>query len=93
MRYRLLFGAALALGMLAAFAACGGSSSETPPPLQPDPAGFRYASAAPLRIGDDNDAGSAPSTRSENSQASEVGPQPRVPARSTWGTGTGAAPH
>ncbi len=39
MRQCLVFGAVLA----ATLAACGGSSSETPPPLQPDPKGFRYA--------------------------------------------------
>jgi len=84
MRYRLPLGAALALGMLAALAACGGSSSETPPPLQPDPAGFRYASAAPVRVADDSDGGAA---RSSGSEATDLDPQPRVPARSTWGTG------
>ena len=39
MRQCLVFGALLA----ATLAACGGSSSETPPPLQPDPKGFRYS--------------------------------------------------
>jgi len=85
MRYRLQFGALFALAALAALAACGGSSSETPPPLQPDPVGFRYASATPVRIIDDSDAGAAPSRSSE---ATEVEPQPRVPARSTWGSGS-----
>ncbi|MEO8901239.1 MAG: hypothetical protein ABI627_06915 [Polyangiaceae bacterium] len=39
---------ALALGAFGAsftLAACGGSSSETPPPLQPDPRGFHYGPA------------------------------------------------
>src|SRR6185369_4439288 len=67
MRYRSLFGfgAVLALPALAALAACGGSSSETPPPLQPDPAGFRYASGSPARVAEASDAsdgGDAPRT-------------------------------
>ena len=89
MRYRSLFGsgAVLALPTLAALAACGGSSSETPPPLQPDPTGFRYASASPARVvqaSEAGDAGDAPRTIPEDI---EVDPKPRVPARSTWGSG------
>ena len=86
MRYRSLFGfgAVLALPTLAALAACGGSSSETPPPLQPDPVGFRYASAAPTRMVEASDAGDAPRTIPD---ITDVDPTPRVPARSTWGSG------
>jgi len=89
MDYRFLFGAVLTVSALAA---CGGSSSETPPPLQPDPAGFRYASVAPRpEEAEESDAGSAP--RSQPARAAsaptelERTPKPRVPARSTWGTG------
>jgi hypothetical protein len=37
-RKSLVFGVVLAARLLA----CGGSSSETPPPLEPDPRGFHY---------------------------------------------------
>jgi hypothetical protein len=81
---RPLFGAALALAALAALAACGGSSSETPPPLQPDPNGFRYAPAFPARAAEESDAGDAPRTSPDLAEV-EANPKPRVPARSTWG--------
>ena len=77
MRQRLVFGAVLA----AALAACGGSSSETPPPLQPDPQGFRYAAAKPT-IAEESDAGDAPVVN----DAEDDDVKPRVPARSTWGS-------
>jgi len=77
MRERFLFGAVLA----AALAACGGSSSETPPPLQPDPQGFHYASAAPVRVAD-ADAGEAPRVVLPEGDDEK----PRAPARSTWGS-------
>ncbi|HKO53123.1 MAG TPA: hypothetical protein VJV79_35680 [Polyangiaceae bacterium] len=92
MRHRLLFEAGLALAGLAALAtlaACGGSSSETPPPLRPDPAGFRYASTAPVRIAEESDAGDAPRTIPESTEL-EPAPRPRVPAPSTWGSGAAA---
>jgi len=88
MRYRLLFGALFTAGALAA---CGGSSSETPPPLQPDPAGFRYAPPfAP--IADEADAGAGegagePPRVTPVSAGSDPNPKPRVPTRSTWGAG------
>ena len=82
------FGAVFALATLTLLAACGGSSSETPPPLQPDPAGFRYASAPPSAIADDKDAGDAPRTIFPETTAPD--PKPRVPAPPTWGSG-GAA--
>jgi len=76
----MLFGALVLLAAMGALAACGGSSSETPPPLQPDPAGFRYASGAPpVRAEDDSDAGDAPAASPETTDD----PKPRVPARST----------
>jgi len=85
MRYRFLFGVMLATGALAA---CGGSSSETPPPLQPDPVGFRYASTTPpVRVAEESDAGNVPQTIPETTVAD---PKPRVPARSTWGSGAAA---
>jgi hypothetical protein len=47
-RLRLLAHAARALGLtaLAALASCGGSSSETPPPLEPLPVNVHYSRAA-----------------------------------------------
>ncbi|HEY3255316.1 MAG TPA: hypothetical protein VGJ91_15260 [Polyangiaceae bacterium] len=91
MRHRILFGAVLALGSVIALAACGGSSSETPPPLQPDPAGFRYASTPPTPIAEESDAGDAPSSPRSTPAATTAEPRARVPARSTWGSAP--APH
>lgn len=45
-RQRLTLYLALAFGASAAsLVACGGSASETPPPLEPDPRGFHYGPA------------------------------------------------
>ena len=85
MRYRFLFGALLALGART-IAGCGGSSSETPPPLQPDPTGFRYAPPFAAPIEEEADAGEAPRSNPSLSELEpESNPKPRVPARSTWG--------
>ena len=89
MRQRLVLGAPLAcfallaLGAVGSLGACGGSSSETPPPLQPDPKGFRYASvpvnqASPSA---DSDAGALPLSNDLDEEE-----KPRAPARSTWGS-------
>lgn len=60
LRQRLVLFLALALGASAAsLAACGGSSSETPPPLEPDPRGFHYGPAQPAPL-EESDAGDAP---------------------------------
>jgi hypothetical protein len=64
--------------------ACGGSSSETPPPLEPDPTSYRYTGPRIPRGGEAVEAPAAPEA--------EAPPQPAVadaPARSTWG-GNGA---
>lgn len=81
-RQRIVFGAVLAVASIGALAACGGSSSETPPPLQPDPQGFHYAPPPPVMT-DDNDAGDAPRTVN----GSEDDDKPRTKASSTWGAG------
>jgi len=64
---------------MAALAACGGSSSETPPPLQPDPTGFRYAPTTPVRLADESDAGEAP--RGPDLKELDATVKPRVPAQ------------
>ena len=73
-----LLGVALALACTQA--ACGGSSSETPPPLQPDPKGFHYA-GVPAKEQETADAG--PESVANDSDDDD---KPHPPARSTWGT-------
>jgi hypothetical protein len=70
----------VAVAVAGAVTACGGSSSETPPPLQPDPKGFLYAGAS-ASARDTSDAGPAPALLDPSDDAA-----PRAPARSTWGT-------
>jgi hypothetical protein len=65
-----------------ALAACGGSSSETPPPLQPDPKGFHYAGVSVREP--QGDAGVAPAVHGQDDD-DDKGSRPRTPARSTWG--------
>lgn len=78
MPVRFLFGAVLAA---TALAGCGGSSSETPPPLQPDPRGFHYGPASAVAV-DADDAGVLPSSRVSAEHETET-----TPAHPTWGTG------
>src|SRR5690349_18754317 len=61
-------------------AACGGSSSETPPPLEPDPHDHYRASriTAP-------EASSASPAKPAGDEADDDDDVPRKPARSTWG--------
>jgi hypothetical protein len=83
-RQRLVLPLVLALGVSAAsLAACGGSSSETPPPLEPDPRGFHYAPAQ-ASISEETDAGDAPRTvgNADNDE-----PTPRAKSNSTRGGG------
>ncbi|HTA90792.1 MAG TPA: hypothetical protein VK745_14475 [Polyangiaceae bacterium] len=77
-------GFVLGVALAAALAACGGSSSETPPPLQPDPQGFHYAGVT-ASVPEASDAGSAPA-----SADSDDDEKPHAPARATWG---GNTPH
>jgi len=78
MRQRLV----LASLMICTLSACGGASSETPPPLQPDPKGFRYASAVPSPVSaTESDAGAAPIGNELDGEE-----KPRAPARPTWGS-------
>jgi hypothetical protein len=79
-------GLVLGLALVLALAACGGSSSETPPPLQPDPKGFYYAGVSAERERDTADGGTEPSLVTDTDDDDK----PHAPARSTWGA---AAPH
>jgi hypothetical protein len=56
--------------------ACGGSSSETPPPLQPDPAGFRYASKATPRAAA-GDGGLSSITNDPDDDGKPPAPEPK----------------
>ena len=70
------------LAACCAFIACGGSSSETPPPLQPDPAGFHYAGVSASKPDDTADAGTDPTGKDADDDD-----KPRRPASNTWGGG------
>jgi hypothetical protein len=70
----------LVLGLSAV--ACGGSSSETPPPLQPDPTSERYT--GPRVPSADEDAAQPSRGESAEEDTAEL---PRRSAAATWGTG------
>jgi hypothetical protein len=61
--------------------ACGGSSSETPPPLEPDEALSRYT--GPRFPKDDGPVATATPEPDED----DLPAKPQRPARSTWGSG------
>jgi hypothetical protein len=71
---------------LTAFA-CGGSSSETPPPLEPDPTSARYT--GPRVSNAPEPAKPAPETAPEEDDAPRT---PQKPAAATWGSGKTPAP-
>jgi len=73
-------GLGIALALAGTLIACGGSSSETPPPLQPDPKGFRYSGVSAFTH-EASDAGVTPTARDSDTDDDK----PRAPARSTWG--------
>lgn len=66
---------------------CGGSSSETPPPLEPDPTSGRYTGPRVNSAQEDE----APTPAAPDNSDDERPAQPRAPGRSTWGTGKPAA--
>ncbi len=66
--------------------ACGGSSSETPPPLEPLPANIHYNRAATALPGEAEPAASAEAP-AEPAQAAPSDPE-GAPAPKTWGDGT-----
>jgi hypothetical protein len=78
---------AFALFAAAAQLACGGSSSETPPPLEPLPVNLHYDRASTALAGEipavESDAGVA-TVRASDPLPDEGPASP--PARSTWGT-------
>jgi len=72
--------------MLLLAVGCGGSSSETPPPLEPDPTLGRYTGPRLPTAADDK-----PLPRSSEAEAEPLeAEQPRRPGRSTWGSGKAA---
>jgi hypothetical protein len=74
---------ALVAGVLSVLAVgCGGSSSETPPPLQPDPTSARYTGP---RFPSADDEAPAP-TPAEPDEDPGLD-QPRRAAPATWGSG------
>lgn len=78
---------ALLSSVLALYAiGCGGSSSETPPPLPPDPTSERYT--GPRLPSAANDVPLSAPAEPEEDDAAE---RPRKPAAATWGTGKAPA--
>lgn len=69
--------------------ACGGSSSETPPPLQPDPTSARYTGPRMPNPADDLAAAAPAAAEPAEDDADD---RPRKPAVSTWGSGKVAHP-
>lgn len=64
---------------------CGGSSSETPPPLEPDPTSGRYTGPRVSRALED-----ASPPASAEPALDEESPPPSRPGRATWGSGRAA---
>lgn len=67
--------------------ACGGSSSETPPPLEPLPANIHYNRAATALPGEAEPAASAEEPAGSDAPA-PAGDDAGAPAPKTWGDGT-----
>lgn len=80
---------AVAGSILIGVAGCGGSSSETPPPLEPDPEGFNYAGGRAPRQRDFVQA--EPQDEEDDDEVRPKRAKPSKPARpngkapSTWG--------
>jgi hypothetical protein len=87
-RFRFL-GILSVLSMGVVSVACGGSSSETPPPLEPLPVNLHYDRASTALSGEvlmtEADAGAI--VRAEEAPPENEAP----PARSTWGTDRGGS--
>jgi hypothetical protein len=79
---------ALTLGLQLLLVGCGGSSSETPPPLEPDPTSFEYTGPRIPSAADD-----AVSSTPAAAEPDELAPKTSgAPASGTWGSGKAAAP-
>lgn len=61
---------------------CGGSSSETPPPLEPDPTSYRYSGPRMPRQSD------VVASAAEPELEEPSAPVAKTPARETWGDGS-----
>jgi hypothetical protein len=72
----------LALCSLLPCLGCGGSSSETPPPLEPDPTSIRYTGPR-FPSADDALAPTPPAEPDED----DLPARSRKPATATWGSG------
>ena len=59
---------------------CGGSSSETPPPLEPDPTSARYTGPRVPKLGDE-----PPPAPAAEPDEDDLPAKPRNAARGTWG--------
>lgn len=75
---------ALLLSLLAS--GCGGSSSETPPPLEPDPTSLRYTGPRMPS------AEATPAPALEPEPDDDAPAKPKKPAAGTWGSGKTPAP-
>jgi hypothetical protein len=73
---------AWAFSMCVAVAGCGGSSSETPPPLEPDPTSFRYT--GPRMPATVEATAAAPEAEVSEPPSAAV---PGKAAAPTWGSG------
>jgi len=81
MRFALLASVLCAVAVLAV--GCGGSSSETPPPLLPDPTSASYTGPRMPSAADDVAAPAPAPAEPEDQRLDE----PRRPGKATWGTG------
>lgn len=72
----------LSLWLLVTGSGCGGSSSETPPPLEPDPTLARYTGPRlPKKVGPDSVSTKEPEPAVEDDEPA----RPSRPAPATWG--------
>jgi hypothetical protein len=79
--------ALLALLLSLAALGCGGSSSETPPPLEPDPTSGRYTGPRLPNAADDAAADAAAALGPDANADDAALLRPQRPATATWGSG------
>lgn len=80
---RLAWASSVCLSVSLAGAGCGGSSSETPPPLEPDPTSYRYTGPRMPANTEPESPPPAPVDTSEERLPVANG----KPATATWGSG------